>query len=779
VTHPFDDNELIFEHVYKYSPIGIAIVSPADGIWMKVNPALCRMLGYTEKELLNKAYYDVTHPDDLAINPQKIYAELLTDESSAVYDFEKRYLHKDGHIVWASMHVSLVRSEQSGQILYGITQVIDITDKKAAEHQILEDQALYNEILENAQDLITISTADGITRFCSPSIRHVLGYELEELVGQNNMSLYHPDDLHHFGVMSRSDKDVFICRVRHKDGHYLWFETAFQIFRDAEGQVDRVMGIGRDITDRKRYVEQIEKLSYEHSLILNSVSEGIFGLDNEGNAMFINPAGASMLGHDPEQFTGRNYNELVQHTRADGVPYPVQDSPVMKTIQDGQPRFVKEEFLWRTDGSSFLSEYRITPIIDKGEIKGAVVVFTDITNEREILKAKESAEHADLAKSEFLAIMSHELRTPMNGVMGMADLLLETPLTEEQQDYAEIISMSGRALLQIVNEILDFSKIEAGKMELNEEPVDLSALIGSVLELFHSKAMDKNIPVTWRIDPAIPEFVTGDGTRIRQVLVNLVGNALKFTETGSIRIAVEQLPMKDPALFGLDFAVTDTGIGIPADKLDHLFQSFSQLHPAINRKYGGTGLGLAISKKLVELMGGSITVESVEGAGSTFRFQLVTRSWEDFRSPVAADTELRNETAVTHVKPPRSDRKPLSLLVAEDEPVNQKLLLRMLEKIGYQADVANNGAEAVDAMIRKPYDLVFMDVQMPVMDGITATARIHEALAPEAMPKIVGVTAFARREDKETCLAAGMHDFISKPYSAAEVQRVLDQWGGE
>ncbi|WP_424768706.1 PAS domain S-box protein [Paenibacillus sp. sgz302251] len=574
MIHPSAENPSIFEHIFRSSPIAIAIVSPETGIWIKTNPAFCKMLGYTEEELLTRTCMDVTNASDLAIR-HEIFCELLSG-SQSVLEFEKRYVHKNGGIVWASLHVSLVRNEQTGEPLHLIKQAIDITGKKAAEQKLLEDEELHNLILEHAQDAITLSTPDGITLYASTSVRHLLGYEPQEVIGRNNLELYHPDDMQELR------------------GNYTLVNISLQ---ELSG----------------------------YTLILNSVSEGIFGLDNEGKGIFVNPAGACMLGCDPKQFTGKKHCETIQHTRADGSPYSFGESPIYKTIQDGLPRAANEEIFWRTDGSSFLVNYRITPIIDKGVTKGAVIVFTDITNEKEILRAKESAERADHAKSEFLAIMSHELLTPMNGVIGMTDLLLETPLTEEQHDYAEIIRGSGDTLLSILNDILDFSKIEAGKMDLSRDPVDLRQIMESVNEMFAKRLSEKDsIKLTYNIDSSIPWAVMGDATRIRQVLINLVGNAMKFTEEGSVAVDVRRLPGKDMQSFMLEFAVADTGIGIPEDKLDDLFHSFSQLHPSVNRKYGGTGLGLAICKKLVELMGGTISCHSVEGEGSTFRFTLLT-----------------------------------------------------------------------------------------------------------------------------------------------------------
>ncbi|MEK5448905.1 PAS domain-containing sensor histidine kinase [Paenibacillus sp. FSL R7-0331] len=358
------------------------------------------------------------------------------------------------------------------------------------------------------------------------------------------------------------------------------------------------------------------------SLILNSVSAGIFGLDTEGRTIFINREGADMLGYHPSELAGVSLMDTIHHAHNSGTSLSPLECPIRHTLEDRITRSKSDEIFWRKDGTSFFVSYRIAPLLDKGMICGVVVSFTDITNEREILRAKESAEQAAQAKSDFLAMMSHEIRTPMNGMIGMADLLLDTELEEEQRSYAEILRSSSYSLLRILNDILDFSKMEAGKMQLQSETVDLREMIESVIDLFTPKAEERQLALRWWADTSVPEVVTTDPSRLRQIIVNLVGNALKFTEHGSVTLSVKNIPLPGSPEYLLEFSVRDTGVGIADSKLNLLFQSFSQLHPFINRKYGGTGLGLAICKQLVELMGGTIFVESEEGRGSIFRFML-------------------------------------------------------------------------------------------------------------------------------------------------------------
>ncbi|MCP4415297.1 MAG: response regulator [Chloroflexi bacterium] len=657
-----------------------------------------------------------------------------------------------------------------------------------------------------------------------------------------------------------------------------------------------------NITERIQGEQQIQL----QATALKSAPKAIVITDKTGTINWVNPAFTKLTGYSYEEAIGQNPRILNS-----GENSPELFEALWTTILTGQIWKGTGIINKRKDGSLYSEQISISPVKDKqGEISHFVAIKEDITQrkqvEAELAQVRDEALEGSQLKSEFLANMSHEIRTPLNGVIGMTGLLLDTPLNGEQVEFAQTIRSSGDALLTLINDILDFSKIEAGKLDLEEQPFNLHQCVEEAIELLAVKASDKKLELAYLVDTKAPTNVIGDVTRLRQVLVNLLGNAIKFTQEGEVVVSVisQKLDNDDVQLF---FAVKDTGIGIPANRMSKLFRSFSQVDASTTRKYGGTGLGLTISKQLTELMGGHLWVDSIVGEGSTFHFSIratavsihqsakgdglasqmdgkrllivddnetnrfilssQAESWglipraaasgkealgwieqgepfdlaildmqmpemdglmlavelrkhkNESQLPLIMLTSLgrrkedpRDALLAAHLTKPTkasqlyntllkivdtptpkmqivqpdpknkpdfdlhmAERHPLRILLAEDNTINQKVATRMLSRLGYRADVAANGLEAIAALKRQPYDVVLMDIQMPEMDGETATQHIREQWPPEQQPTIVAMTAHAMKDDKERLLTAGMDDYISKPVRVNELVEVLNR----
>ena len=524
--------------------------------------------------------------------------------------------------------------------------------------------------------------------------------------------------------------------------------TANEVQRQTQEQADRLREQKEALSVAEERVRQI----------LDSASEGIFGVDTEGTITFVNPSACRMLGFAPEEMIGQPSHRLIHHHHKDGREYPREECPMYAAYVHGTASRVDDEYLWRKDGSGLPAEYGATPIRKDGATVGAVISFLDVTRrkqlEADLVQAKEAAEAATRAKSDFLANMSHEIRTPMNAILGMTHLALKTELTPKQKDYLDKVQVSAQALLGIINDILDFSKIEAGKLDMESTAFSLDEVLDHLATLVTVKAQEKEgLEVLFRTAPDVPRSLMGDPLRLGQVLVNLANNAVKFTQRGEIVVSTELLGRGEQSAT-LRFSVRDTGIGLSPEQQARLFTSFSQADASTTRKYGGTGLGLAISKRLVEMMHGSIGVESTPGAGSTFSFTAVFGLGSEEERP-------RHE--------PPADLRGLRVLVVDDNPSSREILEAMLKSFSFDVTLASSGEEGLDELERsvggKPYALVVLDWKMPGIDGIEAARRIKANVRLARQPATILVTAYGREEVLMKAEAAGLNGFLVKPVS--------------
>ncbi len=527
-----------------------------------------------------------------------------------------------------------------------------------------------------------------------------------------------------------------------------------------------ILAGARDISQRKQAEEEIKEGERLYRLLADNVHDVIWTTDISLKPIFISPSITNLSGHSPAEALPVLYRSIILQSplfeKFQKIPYKTDVPPIHWEIQ-----------LIQKDGNSIWVESIASPLwSSSGVFSGIIGVTRDINNRKEIMleleAAKEQASNANQAKSEFLANMSHEIRTPMNGVLGTLQLLGLTPLSTEQRQYVETALKSGKSLLTIINDILDFSKIEAGKISIRSERFSPREVITSLIASFNLMNRDSEVTLSCQIDPEVPETVIADHIRYRQILTNLIGNALKFTDKGEIHISLQVMERPTAGSIRLNCSVTDTGIGLPVLTDNDLFEPFVQVEGAFRRKYKGTGLGLSIVKKLVTLMGGTIDIHNRKTEGTRVRFDII------------AGIHTNTADVVVSAIPPRiittgSERQ--RILLAEDDLINQQILRSVLEKLGHSVKIVHNGRLALQALKHDDYDCVFMDIQMPEMDGFEATRHIRTSgeFKNVADIPIIALTAFAMTGDKEKCLEAGMNDYLSKPVDIIMLEKILQQ----
>ncbi|MEO7391951.1 MAG: ATP-binding protein, partial [Ramlibacter sp.] len=557
---------------------------------------------------------------------------------------------------------------------------------------------------------------------------------------------------------SRGIEDIYELTYFRKDGSRFPAVVSVTALRDAQDAIIGYLLIGTDNTARKLVEAEQKKLDqrlrdqqfYTRSLIESSI-DALMTTDPSGIITDVNK--------QMEALTGCTRDELIGAPFKNYFTDPERAEAAIKLVLS-EKKVTNYELTARAlDGGETVVSYNATTIYDRGRtLQGVFAAARDVTEskqlEAELQQAKAMAETASRAKSDFLASMSHEIRTPMNAIVGIAELLAKTPLSEEQNKYVQIFRRAGDNLLNLINDILDLSKVEASQLEVERTGFSLTDLIEKVREMVAVRASEKGLVLVFEVAPEVPTDLIGDPTRLRQVLLNLLGNAIKFTESGEVALRVTPATRTSPP-DTLRFAISDTGIGIPGEKLGAVFEQFTQADSSTTRKYGGSGLGLTISKRLVELMGGRIWVESGVGKGSEFSFDVPFALWEG----------ATRRAAVTVGTGPEPALPALNILLVEDSPDNRTITMAFLQHTPYRIEIAENGAIAYDKFTAGRYDLVLMDRQMPVMDGLTATRNIREweKENQRAPTPIIALTASALMGDREKCLAAGCTAFLTKP----------------
>jgi PAS domain S-box-containing protein len=611
----------------------------------------------------------------------------------------------------------------------------------------LEQQTRYvRSLIEVSLDpLITINSEGKITDM-NEALTKITGISRERITGTYFFDYFTKPQVArevHQEVFEQGSISDYLLTVRHKSGKLTDVLFNGSVYKDENGNV-----LGAVVVAREKILSKYSRTLIEASL------DPLITINSEGKITDMNQALSSITGITREKITGTDFfdyftdrekaREVYQDAFAKGF---VVDSPLTIRHKDGKLTDVL------FNGSVYKDE--------RGKVQGIVIVARDITArkkfENELIEAKRNAEKAAQiaeeavkAKQQFLSNMSHEIRTPMNAIVGFTKVVLKTDLTEKQKEYINAIKISGDALIVLINDILDLAKVDAGKMTFEQIPFNLSASIHAMLHLFETKISEKNLKLIKEYDEHIPEVLVGDPVRLHQIVLNLVSNAIKFTSEGSITVSVRLLE-EDAKKAKLEFSVTDTGIGIPENKLDTIFDNFQQATSGTSRIYGGTGLGLAIVKQLVVHQGGDVVVKSAPGKGSTFSFILTFKKTKE---------KLGNQPETPSLEPQESAGKG-RILVVEDVSLNQLLMKTLLEEFGYEMEIAGNGRVAIEKLKKKNYDLILMDLQMPEMNGFEATEYIRKELKSEV--PIIALTADVTTVDLEKCRTIGMNDYVSKP----------------
>ena len=779
-----------------------AIDGAGDGLWdwstqtgkAFYSPRYKEMFGYAEADIGDTAdeWSKRIHPDDAP----GVFANLqpYMDGKPGCAAIEFRMLCKDGSWKWTLGRGMIVSRDTEGRPLRMIGTNTDITERKQAERQIAELNRDFVAFLENTTDFIYFKDKASRFRFCSQTLANITGHaNWRDMVGKHDLEVFPAETAQ---IYYEEEVPIFrdglpllnkIDPYYDESGNRRWVSTNKWPLLDQAGEVAGLFGISRDITERTQAEAALQESENRfRNLLKNIPAVAVQGYDEDGTTRYWNQASERLYGYRADEAIGRNLLDLIIPAEMhEGVRGAMRDMFETQT-----PIPAGELSLLRKDGSrvDVFSSHAYVHVpgrspemfcvdIDITERKQAEAELVQhrhhleelvLSRTAELSQARDDAEAANRAKSMFLANMSHELRTPMNGIMGMTDLVLRRATDPRQIDWLTKSQGAAKHLLSVINDILDISKIESDRLTLEETDFSLAEALDDAMYMQDAPAQAKGLSLSWHIDPALPELLCGDAMRLRQILINFTGNAIKFSERGQITVRAS-LAEEDSLSVLLKIEVTDQGVGISPEQQARLFRAFIQADGSMNRKYGGTGLGLIISKRIALLMGGDAGVSSEEGQGSTFWATLrLRRATSDSQAATAQPGEHPREALARHFPGAR-------VLVVEDEPVNREVLMFLLEDAGLAPEIACNGQEAVATAALGGYSLILMDVQMPVMNGLEATRAIRE-LPDMANIPILALTANAFDDDRDVCLAAGMDDHIGKPVEPDALCAIVLHW---